>query len=202
VTRRCARGWRPTTDGALHEADVLVWGTGFAATRFLDGIRVVGVAGAELHDRAWAEGAWAHLGVAVPGFPHLFCIYGPNTNLGGSSIITMMEAQAEYVATVTAEVGRRRAAGDAVLLEVRHDVALGRDDEVQARLADSAWPECDSWYKDGDRTPPTGPARWWSTSSAWPRWTGPHCSRSATDDTRRPPCPGGRLVSLLNTWWS
>ena len=70
-----------TADGRLHEADVLIWGTGFAATRFLDGIRVTGVDGADLHAR-WAGGARAHLGLSVPGFPNLFCLYGPNTNLG------------------------------------------------------------------------------------------------------------------------
>ncbi len=130
---------------------MLVWGTGFAATDFLAGIEVVGAGGRRLHHDAWAGGARAHLGVAVPGFPHLFCIYGPNTNLGGSSIIAMMEAQAGYVAEVVAEVARRRAAGDPVLLDVRDDVATAWDDDVQARLADSAWTGCDSWYKEGTR---------------------------------------------------
>ena len=82
-----------TSDGTLHEADVLIWGTGFAATDFLRTIRVVGRDGVELHD-VWRDGATAYLGIGVPGFPNLFCIYGPNTNLGGSSIIGMMEAQA------------------------------------------------------------------------------------------------------------
>ena len=134
-----------TADGRLHEADVLVWGTGFAATDFLAGIEVVGAEGARLHD-VWDGGARAHLGMSVPGFPNLFCIYGPNTNLGGSSIIAMMEAQAEYVA----QVARLLAAGGTGRVEVRADVAEAFDDEMQRRLSGSAWSGCSSWYAEPD----------------------------------------------------
>src|SRR5690606_6632188 len=79
-----SRGVR-TADGVLHEADVIIWGTGFAATDFLGGIDVRGVK-ASLAE-AWEDGAHAHLGMTVPGFPNLFWIYGPNTNLGGGSIV-------------------------------------------------------------------------------------------------------------------
>jgi cation diffusion facilitator CzcD-associated flavoprotein CzcO len=92
-----------TADGRLHEVDAIVWGTGFAATDFLAGIDVRGVDGVRLHD-VWADGARAHLGMAVPGFPNLFCVYGPNTNLGGSSIIGMMEAQAGWIAQVARRI--------------------------------------------------------------------------------------------------
>jgi cation diffusion facilitator CzcD-associated flavoprotein CzcO len=135
-----------TSDGRLHEADVLIWGTGFAATSFLAPMRVTGVDGADLHD-VWADGARAHLGVSVPGFPNLFCIYGPNTNLGGSSIIGMMEAQAGYIA----QIARRLADGRARLVGVRPDVAEAFDREMQDRLRDSAWSGCSSWYVDGPR---------------------------------------------------
>jgi cation diffusion facilitator CzcD-associated flavoprotein CzcO len=135
-----------TSDGRLHEADVLIWGTGFAATRFLAPMRVTGVDGVDLHD-VWSGGARAHLGLSVPGFPNFFCIYGPNTNLGGSSIIGMMEAQAGYIG----QVARRIADGRARLVGVRPDVAEAFDREIQARLRDSAWSGCSSWYVDGGR---------------------------------------------------
>ena len=135
-----------TSDGRLHEVDVLVWGTGFAATRFLAPMRVTGVDGADLHEQ-WADGARAHLGVTAPGFPNLFFVYGPNTNLGGSSIIGMMEAQAGYIA----QVARRIADGRARLIGVRPEVAEAYDREMQERLGDSAWSGCSSWYVDGPR---------------------------------------------------
>ncbi len=103
-----------TADGSLHEADVLIWGTGFAATRFLAPMRVTGIGGADLHEQ-WVDGARAHLGVSAPGFPNLFFVYGPNTNLGGSSIIGMTEAQAGYIG----QIARRIADGGARLVGVR-----------------------------------------------------------------------------------
>lgn len=133
-------------DGTLHEADVLIWGTGFAATDFLGGITVTGRGGTDLGE-VWAEGAHAHLGITVPGFPNLFCVYGPNTNLGGSSIIGMLEAQAGWIA----QVARRIADGPDPALEVRPDVAATYDREMQARLGDSVWAGCDNWYSDGGR---------------------------------------------------
>jgi cation diffusion facilitator CzcD-associated flavoprotein CzcO len=133
-------------DGTLHEADVLIWGTGFAATDFLGSIEVTGRDGADLRE-IWAGGAHAHLGITVPGFPNLFCVYGPNTNLGGSSIIGMLEAQAGWIAQVV----RRIADGAARAYEVRPDVARAYDREMQSRLGDSVWSACDNWYTDGGR---------------------------------------------------
>jgi cation diffusion facilitator CzcD-associated flavoprotein CzcO len=135
-----------TADGRLHEADVLIWGTGFAATDFLGGMRVTGVDGADLHDE-WKDGARAHLGLTVPGFPNLFLVYGPNTNLGGSSIIGMMEAQAGWIA----QVAKRVADGGARLVAARPEVYNAYDREMQSRLSGSAWSGCSSWYVDGPR---------------------------------------------------
>ncbi len=135
-----------TTDGTLHDADVLIWGTGFCATDFLRTIRVTGRDGADLHE-VWKDGATAYLGVAVPGFPNLFCIYGPNTNLGGSSIIGMMEAQAGWIA----QVARRVADTRHRVFEVRPEVAERYDEEMQSRLVQSVWAGCDNWYRDGGK---------------------------------------------------
>jgi cation diffusion facilitator CzcD-associated flavoprotein CzcO len=133
-------------DGTHHEADVLIWGTGFSATDFLRTIRITGRAGLELHD-VWQDGAAAYLGIGVPGFPNLFCVYGPNTNLGGSSIIAMLEAQAGWIAQVVrrlADTGRRS-------FEVRPEAFEAYDRELQERLRESVWSGCGSWYRDGDR---------------------------------------------------
>jgi cation diffusion facilitator CzcD-associated flavoprotein CzcO len=134
------------SDGRLREADALIWGTGFAATEFLGGIDVRGVDGATLKE-VWADGARAHLGMSVPGFPNLFVVYGPNTNLGGSSIIGMLEAQAGWIAQVV----RRIQDGTAHRVEVRREVWESFDEEMQGRLGDSVWAGCDSWYRDGRR---------------------------------------------------
>jgi cation diffusion facilitator CzcD-associated flavoprotein CzcO len=135
-----ARGVR-TDDGVLHEADVLVWGTGFRATDFVGDLEVTGPDGRTLRE-AWAGGARAHLGIGVAGFPNLFCLYGPNTNLGGSSIIGMLEAQSGYVT----ELVRALAEGRATALSPRAEVYDAFDEEMQRRLRDTAWSQCSNWY--------------------------------------------------------
>lgn len=131
-----------TADGTLHEVDVLIHGTGFAATDFLAPMAVTGRDGRRLTD-AWSGGARAHLGITVPQFPNFFVLYGPNTNLGGSSIIGMLEAQAGYVAQAVRHLsGRGRA------LVVRAERAASYDGEMQERLGESVWGGCASWYRD------------------------------------------------------
>jgi len=132
-----------TADGQLHEADVIICGTGFAATDFLAPLSVRGRGGLELN-QAWRDGAAAYLGMSVPGFPNFFMLYGPNTNLGHNSIVYMLESQVAHImrcvraldatatSTVEAEPGSFRA----------FNAALSR------RLAGSVWNGCRSWYLD------------------------------------------------------
>jgi cation diffusion facilitator CzcD-associated flavoprotein CzcO len=142
IAEVCPEGLR-TADGRLHEADVIVYGTGFLATQFLEPVEVVGRDGRDLHQQ-WADGARAFLGITVPNFPNVFVIYGPNTNLGGSSIISMIECQTGYLGQAVA----RLVSGDAGAIEVRKDVAERYDKEMQERLAHSVWARgCTSWYQ-------------------------------------------------------
>jgi cation diffusion facilitator CzcD-associated flavoprotein CzcO len=130
-------------DGRLHEVDVIIYGTGFKATEFLAPMTITGRDGRDLHSE-WADGARAHLGISVPGFPNMFLIYGPNTNLGSSSVILMMEQQARYIRQVVEEIAR---GGVARAFEVRPAVEAAYDAEVQARLDEGVWTDCDSWYR-------------------------------------------------------
>ncbi|MDY7106353.1 MAG: NAD(P)-binding domain-containing protein [Actinomycetota bacterium] len=87
-----------TADGTLHEVDVVVLATGFVVTDLTARLGVTGRDGRRL-DEAWADdNPSAHLGITVPGFPNLFCMYGPNTNLGhGGSGIFIAECQTRYI---------------------------------------------------------------------------------------------------------
>jgi cation diffusion facilitator CzcD-associated flavoprotein CzcO len=136
-----------SADGTVHEVDVIIYGTGFAATEFLAPIQITGVDGADLHGR-WKEGARAYLGLSVPDFPNLFVVYGPNTNLGGSSIINMLEAASGAITTLLRHAESQ--GGGAVV--VRAEAEQRFDDEIQERLAHSVWTACSSWYhEDGGR---------------------------------------------------
>ncbi|GAB2993851.1 NAD(P)/FAD-dependent oxidoreductase [Amycolatopsis acidiphila] len=131
------------TEAGEHEADVIVFGTGFKATEFLAPMHIRGAGGREL-SQEWAGGAHAYLGISVPDFPNMFLIYGPNTNLGGNSIIYMMEHQCRYVLQILREI----AVGRVSCVDVRRDVAERFDAEVQQRLSHSVWSSCRSWYRE------------------------------------------------------
>ena len=132
-----------TTRGERREVDCIVYGTGFKASEFVAPMRVTGRDGVELQDR-WSEGAEAHHGIAVSGFPNLFMLYGPNTNLGVGSIIVMIEAQTGYVTDALRELRRRGA--DAI--EVRPEAQAASGAALQARLRESVWTGCGNWYAD------------------------------------------------------
>ena len=132
-------------DGTEIEADVLIYGTGFAATQFLGRMEVRGLGGRSLDDE-WSGGARAYLGMTVPGFPNLFCVYGPNTNLGAGSIIYMIERQARYIRQAVERLARPGVS----YLDVRPEVEERYDREVQQRLGHSVWSACTSWYRQAD----------------------------------------------------
>ncbi|WP_020666868.1 flavin-containing monooxygenase [Amycolatopsis nigrescens] len=152
-----------TADDIEHPADVLVYGTGFAATDFLGGLDVRGLDGRELKD-AWAGGARAYLGLTVPGFPNLFCVYGPNTNLGSGSIIYMIERQASYIRQAVEHLSATAPS----YLDVRAEVERDYDEEIQGRLAHSVWTLCSSWYRQANGRVPTN---WPGTVSEYDRRT-------------------------------
>ena len=96
-----------TEDGTELDVDVVVCATGYAAADYLGQIDVVGEKGVSLRE-TWRDGAYAYLGMAVPGFPNFFMLYGPNTNVGSNSVIFMLEAQARYIVRALKHMRRRR----------------------------------------------------------------------------------------------
>jgi len=129
-----------TAGGTLHELDTLVLGTGFAATELLMPMQVTGREGRTLA-QAWAAGAEAYLGTVVSGFPNLFVLYGPNTNLGHSSIVLMLEAQFRYVL----EAVRHLHGGG--WMDVRPEVQATYNAELARRLRGTVFAGgCRSWY--------------------------------------------------------
>jgi len=131
-----------TEDGTKHEIDTLILGTGFAASGFLAPMEVRGRDGREL-SAAWRDGAEAYLGVTVSGFPNLFMLYGPNTNLGHNSIVYMLESQIQYVKE--AIVGLRAAPGAS--FDVKADIQSRFNAALQHALRNTVWAAgCKSWY--------------------------------------------------------
>ena len=135
-----------TKDGVLHEADVIIYGTGFQASRFLWPMKIVGRGGVDL-DTAWKGDARAYLGITTPGFPNMFMIYGPNTNIVvNGSIIFFSECAVRYILGALKLMAERGAA----TIEVRRDVHDAFNVKVDAANATMAWGAAGvtSWYKN------------------------------------------------------
>lgn len=133
-----------TTDGVDHEVDVIIYGTGFKGTEFLAPMNIYGLGGRKLSDEWFPEGARAYLGIAVPGFPNLFMMYGPNTNVGSGSIIYMLESQARYIRQAT----RYLTTHPHHFLSPRASAEQSWDAWLQNRLKDTPWNFCSSWYRN------------------------------------------------------
>jgi cation diffusion facilitator CzcD-associated flavoprotein CzcO len=135
-----------TADGVLHEVDTIIYGTGFRVTKSPMAEKVVGVDGRSLKDH-WADtGMQAYCGTTIPGFPNYFMLAGPNTGIGHTSLIVMIEAQVAHIVGALRAL-RERGAG---VVEVRSDVFTQWNDEVQAKAAGTVWNSggCSSWYLD------------------------------------------------------
>ncbi|WP_174932336.1 flavin-containing monooxygenase [Burkholderia lata] len=132
-----------TRDGRLLPFDVVVFGTGFESQAFQGSLQVRGA------DRtlaqAWADGPEAYLGMTVPGFPNMFMLYGPNTNLNHNSIVSMLEIQQNYIIDA---IGGMASAG-VKAVSVDRAVFDEYNDKLQSAMAGSAFSAgCSSWYKN------------------------------------------------------
>ena len=128
-----------------HAADVIVYATGFQASRFLTPMTVTGTGGRELHD-VWDGDARAYLGIVHPGFPNFFLCYGPNTNIVvNGSIIYFSECEVHYTLGVI-EMLLRNGWSSADCRQDVHDEYNRRVDAGNLRMA---WgvSTVNSWYK-------------------------------------------------------
>jgi len=144
--RRISPAGVVTADGVEHPVDVIVYATGFKADHFLWPMKVTGKNGLVLNEH-WGDDPRAYLGITIPGFPNLFCLYGPNTNLvHGGSIIFHSECQVRYVLgclRLLMENGHRA-------LDCKQDVHDAFNVRVDEANASRAWgmPGISSWYKN------------------------------------------------------
>lgn len=129
-----------------YDVDVIVYATGFHATRFLWPMEITGRGGRKLAD-VWDDEPRAYLGITVPDFPNLFCLYGPGTNLAhAGSIIFHSECQVRYT---TACIQRLIEHG-ARAMDCNHAVYEDYNRRLAAELQTLVWshPACDSWYRN------------------------------------------------------
>ncbi|MBV2156277.1 NAD(P)/FAD-dependent oxidoreductase [Kitasatospora sp. SUK 42] len=132
-------------DGSEHEVDAIVFGTGFHTTDMPIGARVFGADGRSLAEE-WKDGMEALRGSTVRGFPNLFFVIGPNTGLGNSSMILMIESQLNYLIDALATLDSVGAAAMQPTARAQRQWNL----ELQHRMDRTVWTTggCISWYLD------------------------------------------------------
>ena len=136
-----------TADGKLHRFDTLILGTGFRVTDNPGFSRIRGRDGVSL-EKAWADsGMRAHLGTSVPGFPNMFLLLGPNTGIGHTSAVYMIESQIAFVTGALEHTERH----GIVELEVRPEVEATYNARLAERSSRTVWNSgCASWYLDAE----------------------------------------------------
>ena len=132
-----------TKNGQDYAVDAIIYGTGFQATDFLAPMKITGRDGVDLN-QVWRDGAEAYLGMTVSGFPNLFMLYGPNTNLGHNSIVYMLESQFAYIVDAIKTLRQQ----DLRFVDVKSQVQGVYNRWVQKQIKSTIWDAgCTSWYK-------------------------------------------------------
>ena len=132
-----------TEDGTELDVDVVLCATGYAAADYLGQIEVTGERGVTLRE-TWSDGAYAYLGMAVPGFPNFFMLYGPNTNVGSNSVIFMLEAQARYIVRALKHMRRKRRSYVAVRTSTMADFMA----KIDAWMEGTVWlTRCSNYFR-------------------------------------------------------
>lgn len=144
-----------TADGTERLTDTLIYGTGFHVTDNPAYALLTGRGGRSLTE-AMGASPKAHLGTTIAGFPNLFVLQGPNTGLGHSSVLLMIEHQFAHVLSALRYMRRHRLAWIEPTQEAQDRFVA----EVDRRMNGTVWTSggCKSWYLD----------RTGRNSSLWP----------------------------------
>ncbi len=140
---KLSRNGAVDADGNEYDFDVIVMATGFQAANFLENFTVTGPQGVEIHQQ-WGGEPEAFLGIAVPGFPNFFMMFGPNTV--SVPLPSFYEIQADFIAKVIARMdskGLRHA-------EVSKTINRRYNDRLQKTLLKTVWAEVDSYFRAED----------------------------------------------------
>ena len=132
-----------TQDGIEHELDCVVFATGFDATDGLISYPVIGRNGQKLSD-VWQDYPRAYLGTSIPHFPNLFIMTGPNTGIGHTSALFLMESQMNYILSCLKAVKRQKKQ----LIEVKPEAETRYTHWIHKAMQSTVWNQggCTSWY--------------------------------------------------------
>lgn len=131
-----------TADGTHHDVDVIVLATGFQAHNYMRPLNLRGRDGLSIDD-AWAKGPRAWAMTAIPGFPNLFTVLGPNSPSGSMSLQHVAELTAHYITGWL----RRFRDGEITSVEITEEATSRFADDVAEAMRPTVWNTgCNSWY--------------------------------------------------------
>lgn len=153
-------------NGVKHDADVIIWGTGFHVIDAFDYLSVKGRNGVDLATQFKDNGTETYMGMAIHNFPNLYFMLGPNTALGHNSVVFMIEQQTKFIIKMLDEMRDRGAVAAEPTLAAQTEF----NTEVQRLVEKGIWTQggCTSWYLDShgkNRTiwPKFTFQYWWET---------------------------------------
>ncbi|CAF1303579.1 unnamed protein product [Adineta steineri] len=134
-----------TYDGDEYPVDIIIWSTGFEVHKF--SIPVYGIKGCSLADQ-WSETMQAYRGMAIPNFPNFFILLGPNSRLGHSSVIIMLEAQLKYLIEILLHMDENNIKS----VSIKQNIHDKYNQWIQSKLKQTVWylGGCHSWYQDAN----------------------------------------------------
>lgn len=131
-------------NGTEHELDLIIYSTGYDATDGVISYPVIGRNGVTLKD-VWADFPRAYLGTTAPGFPNLFIVTGPNTGIGHTSALFIIEAQMQYIMRAIEHTEKTQSKS----IEVTPEAEERYTTKIHQEMAKTVWQTggCNSWYK-------------------------------------------------------
>lgn len=137
-----------TVDKKRHEVDTIILATGFSASEIHTDRKIIGLNGRELFAEWLKKGMEAYKGTCITGYPNLLFIVGPNTGLGHSSIIHIMESQMNYVIQYVETLMKK---GEKAYLDVKPEIQQNYNTHLQSLFKDTVWASgCNSWYLNSE----------------------------------------------------
>ncbi|GAA3523785.1 NAD(P)/FAD-dependent oxidoreductase [Aeromicrobium panaciterrae] len=146
-------------NGVKHDADVIIYGTGFHVIDAFDYLDVKGKDGVNLADQFREHGTETYMGMTVHGFPNLYFMLGPNTALGHNSVVFMIEQQTKFIIKMLDEMDKRGAVAAEATLTAQTEF----NKEIQKLVEKGIWTQggCTSWYLDSQG----------KNRTIWPKFT-------------------------------
>lgn len=133
-----------TQDGIEHDLDLIVYSTGYDATDGVISYPVLG-RGGKILAQTWEDYPRAYMGTCVPGFPNLFIVTGPNTGIGHTSALFLIESQMRYIMACITQLKK----GNHQVIEVKEEAEQKYTDHIHSEMTKTVWHKggCNSWYK-------------------------------------------------------